>query len=46
MRYAGCGTLYLEQPHLERRKPNIVVAIQKDMFRDHFFFDKMVLGFS
>jgi len=24
-----------------KRKPNIVVAIQKEMFRDHFFFDKM-----
>lgn len=22
-------------------KPNVVVAIQKEMFRDHFFFDKM-----
>jgi len=24
-----------------KRKPNIVVVIQKEMFRDHFFFDKM-----
>jgi energy-coupling factor transporter ATP-binding protein EcfA2 len=24
-----------------RRMPNFVVAVQKEMFRDHFFFDKM-----
>lgn len=26
---------------LSDRKPNLLVAIQKEMFRDHFFFDKM-----
>jgi hypothetical protein len=25
----------------DETKPNIVIAIQKEMFRDHFFFDKM-----
>jgi len=28
---------YLE----DETKPNLVIAIQKEMFRDHFFFDKM-----
>jgi len=28
----------------EEPKPNIVVAVQKGMFRGHFFFDKMDKG--
>jgi len=35
------NTLSQWETYDRKRKPNIVVAIQKEMFRDHFFFDKM-----